>query len=252
MNDDAPLGTGTPERVRLVALAFLVAFWLAPWAEIQTADGGVVLEAWRARTGAAGGLALAALWGLAATTLAARTRRGLRIGAAWTDAAVASAATALLLLEHRWIPGGEIRDAWVPIFAPLALLGVLDALRLRMQPDAGGEVTAIRGGAALFAAGTLVVGRAYLPAAVAFGLALSPLALLLVRRPTVCRAIVEAFVLVGAGAAVAAPAVQESLVGVASAVTERVFTRYGWNVTALVVGVTAILGMVRSAGRARA
>ncbi|MFV1957984.1 MAG: hypothetical protein ACC662_01090 [Planctomycetota bacterium] len=105
----------------------------------------------------------------------ARPRDGLGVAAALTDAAVAGLVTWLLAAPHASMPGGARRAAEVPIFAPLALLALLDAgLRLRA---AGGsvEVTVIRAFAALFAAGALFVDQAWLQAALALWLGASAL-----------------------------------------------------------------------------
>ena len=74
---------------------------------------------------------------------------------------MAAVMTGLLLAKHPWVPGGDIRSAWVPIFAPLALLAVLDALVVRFRRDAGYEISVIRAGAALFAAAAFVIDGSY-------------------------------------------------------------------------------------------
>lgn len=234
------------DRLRLVALAVLVGLWVLPaWVQAQVGDE-FVHEPGAVRSGASAALALLALWGLSATSLAARTLRGLRVGAAWTDAVLAAAATGLLLARHPWIPGGDIRGAWVPIFAPLALLAALDALVVRWRRDAGYEISVIRAGAALFAAGALVIDGSYIPAAVAAWLGVAPLMFLKLHDPKAARRSLEAFVLVAAAVAGLAPWIQKAVVGVHPAVgTELTLWVYLWCVTAALVVTTAMDGVMR-------
>jgi hypothetical protein len=249
---ESDLSPPVPARgiLRLAGLALLVGLWLVPWADVQGADGSPHPEVGAARTGAAACVALVGLWGLGVTTLVARTRRGLRIGAALTDAGIALAATALLVAEHPWIPGGEIREAWIPIFAPLVLLALLDAAVQRWRPDAGDEVAYVRAGAALIAAGSLAVALSWMPAAVALWLGASPLALAVERRPAACRRILEGLILAGCAAVVLAPTIHGALVGVAEPVGASELARWGWTVAGVLVLLTALHGLVRPEGRA--
>lgn len=256
--DPAPAAPSSPPnrargRIRLVALVALVALWVLPvWAEAQVGDR-VVPEVGAVRSGATAAVALLALWGLAATSLAAHTLRGLRIGAACTDAAIALAATCLLVVQHPWIPGGEIREAWVPIFGPLALLALLDAALLRWRSDAGHEVSVVRAGAALFAAGALAVDLAVIPAGIALWLGASPLLFLKLRTPLLARRSLEAFVLVAAIAVGFAPWIQKAYVGVHATVgASLTLPVYLWCIVAAVVATTALDGLLRPEGEAPA
>jgi hypothetical protein len=248
----APVATPTAapvrlrDRLRLVALAGLVVLWVVPdWVEADV-GGEYVYEKGAVRTGASAALALLALWGLSATSLAARTLRGLRVGAAWTDAVLAAATTGLLLAEHPWIPGGDIRAAWVPIFAPLALLAVLDALVVRLRRDAGYEISVIRAGAAIFAAGALVFDGSYIPAAVAAWLGVAPLMFLKLSTPSAARRSLEGFVLAAAAVVGFAPWIQKAVVGVHEAIgPELTWPLYLWCVTAALIVTTAVDGVMR-------
>lgn len=188
-------------------LVVLLGAWFLRWTTAQTAIG-VSLQHGPARTGAVAALALLALWGLGATALAARTRRGLAIGAALTDALVATAATLLLAGEHPWFPGGDARASWIPVFAPLAALAGLHAAVLVLRTDVAREVAVIRAGAALLAAAALVVGQAWLPAAIALWLGASPLLVLRLPDP---RAAVDGLFLVATVVALVSPALNDEL-----------------------------------------
>ncbi len=234
------------ERIRLGALVVLVCLWVIPtWVTAQSGDD-FVDEVGAVRSGAAAALALLALWGLAATSLSAQTVRGLRIGAALTDAVLALTVAGLLVAEHPWIPGGEIREAWVPIFGPLALLAVLDAVVIAMRDEPGYEISVIRSCAALFASGALAIDLRFLPAAIALWLGIAPLIFLKIRTPQRARRSLEAFILIAAAVAGFAPWIQKHLVGANPPVgTELTLPVYLWCVTAALVVTTALDGMTR-------
>jgi len=194
-------------RLRLVLLVVLLGSWFLRWTTAQTAIGVALLHG-PERTGAVAAIALLALWGLGATRLACRTRRGLAIGEALVDAAVALAATGLLAGEHPWFPGGDARAGWIPVFAPLAALALLHAAVLAWRPAAAREVAVIRGGGALLAAAALVVGQAWLPAGLALWLGAAPLVLDRAPSPRVG---LDALFLVAAGVALAAPLLNDRL-----------------------------------------
>ena len=247
--DPAPLVAAPAlvrDRLRLLALLALVALWTLPdWATAQVGDE-VHPEKGALRTGVTAALALIALWGLCATSLAARTLRGLRIGAALTDALIALTATGLLVVHHGWIPGGDLREAWVPIFGPLGLLGLLDALLVWRRPATRYDVSVIRAGAALFAATALAVDGSWIPAAIAAWLAVAPLMFLKLQTPRSARRSLEVFVLVAAVIAGLAPWLQRDLVGVHPAVgSELTWPVYLWCVTAALVVTTALDGVLR-------
>lgn len=209
VSDEERVPTPAPRglRLRLVLLVVLLGAWFLRWTTAQTAIGASLQDG-PDRTGAVAALALLALWGLGATALAARTRRGIAIGAALTDAVVATAATLLVAGEHPWFPGGDARANWIPVFAPLAALAVLHAVVLAMRAETAREVAGIRALAALLAAGALVVGQAWLPAAIALWLGASPL---LVNRLPDPWAALDILMLAAAAVALAAPALNDRL-----------------------------------------
>lgn len=194
-------------RTRLVLLLVLLGAWFLRWTTAQTAIGAALQDG-PDRTGAVAALALLALWGLGATALAASTRRGLVIGTALTDAALAVAATLLVAGEHPWFPGGDARAGWIPVFAPLAGLAVLHAAVSAVGAETAREVAVIRAGAALVAAGALVVGQAWLPAGICLWLGASPL---LVSRMQAPRAALDVLFLVAAVVALVSPALNDRL-----------------------------------------
>ena len=191
-------------RVRLFALAL---------AAVASAFAWYGSERGLDRTRAPGAFALAAAWGFAATLRLARTRRGLATGAAATDAVVAALATALVATGHPWLPSAELRPTWIPIFGPLAALGLLDAL-VRWRRLGGGEVAAIRGVAAFVAAGAFVVAWQPVPATVALVLGASPFAVLLPKTAKAVRRGIEALAAASTAALFLAPSAARLLGGV--------------------------------------
>jgi hypothetical protein len=245
-----PAATSQPnsvrDRIRLLALLVLVALWTLPtWVTTQVADG-VSDEKGAVRSGIAAALALIALWGLAATSLAARRLAGLRIGGALTDAVIALATTGLLVAGHPWIPGGDLREAWVPIFGPLALLAALDALVAWKRAGAGHEISVIRAGAALFAATALAIDGQWIPAGIALWLTIAPLMFLRLTTPRSARRSLETFALVAAAVAGLAPWIHCTAVGWNSALGSPLTVPvYLWCITAAFLVTTAIDGVMR-------
>lgn len=242
----------TRSRLRLAALIVLAVFWLLPWPEMELlgdAPGATPTYerlAGAERTGAPGALSLLAVWGLAATALAASTVRGMRIGSALTDFTVAAGASLLLVLEHPWLPGGEIREAWGAIFGPLALLALLDALVLAFGRRGGYEVTVIRAGAAFFAGGCLAASLAWIPAGIAFWLALAPLLWLKIDRPRAGRRALELLILVGAVAHGFSTQLHAVFVGVGRPAAERFNLPFVvWGMATALVVITAVDGVLR-------
>jgi len=235
------------DRLRLLALLALVVLWIGPvWVTVQVGDGNAD-EGGAVRSGITAALAMLALWGLAATSLGARTVRGLRIGGALTDAAVALTTTLVLVAGHPWIPGGALREAWVPIFLPLTLLALLDAIVLARRADPGYAISVIRAVAALFAAGALAVSMDWIPAGILFWLGIAPLMFLKMRKPREARRSLEMFVLVAGAAAGLAPWIQKTVIGWNPAVGGKDLSLwvYLWCVTAALIVTTAIDGMLR-------
>jgi hypothetical protein len=193
-DDPTPVEPPRSRRLRLVLLIALLGAWFLRWTDAQTVLG-VARQAGPDRTGAVAALALLAMWGLGATVLVARSGRALAIGAALTDALVAVAATLLVAGEHPWFPG-------------VAALAVLQAVVLAVRGDTAREVAIIRAGAALLAAGALVVGQAWLPVAITIWLGASPL---LVLRLADRRLAVDVLFLVAACVALLAPLLNDRL-----------------------------------------
>ena len=105
--------------------------------------------------------------------------------------------TVLLLLQHPWVPGGALRSAWVPVFAPLALLAALDAWRSAVDPDHGDLLGWARALSGLFAAGAFYVAGAPIPAGVAAWLGLGGFAALRAGSARGVRRVIEALVILG-------------------------------------------------------
>jgi hypothetical protein len=222
----------------------LTAAWLQPWLGAERGAHAA---------GAPAFLGLLAAWALALTAFLARTRRGVGYGEATTAAAVAAALAALLAARHPWIPGGERRSSWIPIFAPLALLGLLD-LSMRMRRPAAGEVeggreiTAIRGGSALLAAAALVVALEPLPAATAAFLGATPFLVHWAATARGARRAIEGAALLVAVVLVAAP---ELAARPASFAAEApTLWPYVWRVLSLVLAGFAVVAVLAPEGPA--
>jgi hypothetical protein len=157
---------------RLGLLLALAVTWILPWADVLDPLRGTPLtQSGAARAGVAALGALVLLWGFSLTALLARTRAGLFAGEAFSAAGLCAVACALLVGEHPWLATGERAAALLPVFAPLGLLAVLDgAMRLKAVGP-GGEISAVRVGAGVFAAASLLADEA--PAAAPSRLAAS-------------------------------------------------------------------------------
>ena len=150
-------------------------------------------------------------------------------------------------MGHPWIPGGALREAWVPIFLPLALLAVLDAAVVTWHAAPGYAISVIRAVSALFAAGALAVGGDYLPAAIAAWLGIAPLMFLKLRTARDARRSLETFVFVAGAALGLSPFIQKTVIGWNPAVGGKDLSIwvYLWCVTAALIVTTAIDGMMR-------
>lgn len=234
------------DRLRLILLVILVLVWVLPsWGRAQVGDG-FRDQIGALRTGAAAALGLLVLGGLAATSLLARTRTALRAGLAATHAVVAAVMTVLLLLEHPWVPGGALRSAWVPVFAPLALLAALDAWRSAADPQHGDLLGWARALSGLFAAGAFYVAGAPVPAGVAAWLGLGGFAALRAGSARGVRRVIEALVILGGLVAGGAPQIQARFVGVDPLETaSHGWPGYVWVVLCAVVATTGVDGVLR-------
>jgi hypothetical protein len=234
------------ERARLALLVALTLAWLGPWLGAERGPHA---------TGAPALLALCAAWGLALTGLLARTRRGTGHGEAAVAALVAGVLAALLAARHPWIPDAERRSSWVPIFAPLALLGVLDlAVRLRgpLESGLGREITAIRGGSALLAAAALVVALEPLPAATAAFLGATPFLVHFASTARGARRALEVASLAAAAVLLAAPDLRAAAGEAGFAAVAPTLWPYVWRVLAAALAAIAVAGVVSPEGRAEA
>lgn len=224
------------DRVRLVLVLALLGAWLLRWTSTREA-----FAAGPERTGAVAALALVLLWGLGTTLLLARTEGGLRRGAALADAALALAATALLAAQHPWLEGGTPGAVLAPVFVPLALLALLDALR-------GGDDAAVawlRALAAAAAAALLWRKGAPVPAGALAWLAVAPLWL----RGRPARPRVEVLFLLATVAAFFAPVLHRAAQGgePASGIYEG---RFVWQALCVALALST-LGALRPRARAR-
>ena len=200
--DEPTVAPAPRARLRLAVLAVTAGIWMLPWLGAETGP---------ARSGAPAALALVACWGLAATALLARSRRGLLLGEAATSAAVAALLTWLVAGHHPWLPGPDRRATWVPIFGPLALLALLDLASHLRPRGLGREIAAIRAAAALIAAGALLVALEPLPALVALFASVAPVAVAFAPTARAARRAVEALSLAAAAALFAAPDLHRAL-----------------------------------------
>lgn len=161
LGEPSPAAAGRA-RARLAVVLALSGLQLLPW--LGAATGA-------ARCGAAAALPLLALLALSAALLLARTRRGLVVGEAASAGALAAAITALVAGGHPWLLAPDRAATWVPIFGPLALLGLLDAATRARSDALRREIAVLRGGAALVAGGALFVGLEVLGAVAALWIA---------------------------------------------------------------------------------
>jgi hypothetical protein len=238
---DAVPPPGARLGIRLGLVLALAAAWLAPWAEVQEATTGLTQrETGAGRTGAVALGALVVLWGLSLGSLAARSRRGLMATEAFSAAAVAAVAGALLIASHPWMEGDANRARWLPIFLPLAALAALDGWMRLKSPATGCEITAVRVAAGLLAASALAADGHALPAALAGWVAVAPLAFLLGRSGHAARLTVEGLLLLAALAAGLAPALLRAMGQPAREPIGGLFlTAFAWSVLCAVVVLTA-------------
>jgi hypothetical protein len=221
-------------RARLVVAVLAVAVWMLPWRSDDTTGPE--------HTGAPALLAFVAVWGLAATALLARTRRGLLVGEAVTSAALAVAMTALVTSPHPWLPPPDRSATCLPIFAPLAALGLLDAVSRLRRPPLGAEVAVLRAVTALLCAGALFVAWDPLPAAAALWLGLAPVAVVRPATARGARRAVEALLLIASVALFLAPELHPAVLGAGNDARAQVETGTPWPfVFWLVVAALVIL-----------
>ena len=235
------------DRLRLILLVAMVGVWAVPvWAEARV-GGSIVEQSGGTRTGLLAAAALLALWGLSTTSLGARRLRGLRAGLAFVSAIIAGAATWLLATNHPWIPGGELRETWAPVFGCLGLMAAIEGVVALRNPLAGPELAWLRAAVALVVAGGLFVAGAMLPAGLAAWLALTAIANARITTALGARRALEGFALLAAIVAGFAPSLHGRLVDVAPAFGTTSLPRYAWVVLAAIVATTAVDGILRPA-----
>ena len=253
LTEDAPDTESLPVRgrdmLRLVLLLALLLLWVIPnWTTARSAGSGYREVIGAVRTGAFAALALVVLWGLSATSLLTRRRRGMRAGMAWTHALTAGLMAALLFVEHPWIPGGDARAAWVPVFAPLALLAALDAWRTQVDLRHGSALALFRALGGIFAAVAFYVAGHPVPAGVAAWLGLSGLAVLGAGNALSNRRRIELLLFLAALVAGAAPHLHDALVLPAD--TRYLHSRFGaagyaWVILSAVLATAGLDGLLR-------
>lgn len=256
MAPSAPAPMPTPSRarhrLRLLAMGLLIAFWLLPWPEMEIrGDQGpadVMYEALPGtqRTGAIGATSLLVMWCLGATILMAPSIGGLRRGGALADALLAGGATLLLALEHPWIGGGELRQAWGSIFAPLTLLALLDAWTARgtTRPPTG--VLGVRALAGFVATAALAIRFAWIPAGLAAWLTISPLLWLRAERAPTGRRVAEALLLIAALMHGFSTLIQEQALGTLLPRGPKLNLPFVvWGIATALVAMTALEGLWR-------
>jgi len=235
-------------QARLVLLLALAVTWLLPWADVLDPLRGTPLtQAGAARTGVVALGALVLLWGLSLTVLLARTRAGLFAGEAFSAAGLSVVACVLLVSEHPWLATGERAAALLPVFAPLGLLAVLDgAMRLRSS-GSGGEISAVRVGAGVFAAASLLADEAPAAAALACAASAGPLLFLVGRGAPAARRALEGLITLAALAAGFAPTLQRQLSLVPDPVGGLFPSAIAWSVLAALVVLTGASGLLAPA-----
>jgi len=229
--------------LRLGLLLGLALTWLLPWADVaDPVTGKSFTQSGAARTGIAALGALVLLWGLSLTALVARTRAGLLAGEAFTAAGLCAVAATLLLWKHPWLASGERAAALLPVFVPLALLSVLDGV-MRLKAAGGGEIAAVRVGAGVFAAASLLADEAPAAAGVAFLASAGPLAFLVGRTLPAARRSLDFLITLGALVAGFAPTLQRQLALVPDPPDGLKPSAIAWSVLAALVVLTGASGL---------
>ncbi len=230
-------------RIRVALIVLLAGLWVLPqWVEAMVGDK-LVDQTGAMRTGAPAALSLVALIALALTCWWARRARALQVGEAFGAFLIAAAMTFLLATDHPWIPGGQLREVWVPIFAPLGALALLDAwYTAKLQtPGHDNAVSRLRGLAACIGAVALAVHGAMLPAVACAWIGLPPLMLDATKRETTSRRITNALFLAAAVAAGLAPSLHDKLVGADPVVgTATTWPVYGWSILCALLATTTL------------
>jgi len=229
--------------VRLGLLLGLAVTWLLPWADVtDPVSGRALTQIGAARTGIAALGALVWLWGLSLTALVARTRAGLLAGEAFTAAGLCAVAATLLLEQHAWLATGERAAALLPVFVPLGLLAVLDGA-MRLKAAGGGEIAAVRVGAGVFAAASLLADEAPAAAGMAFLASAGPLAFLAGRTLPAAQRSLDLLITLGALVAGFAPTLQRQLALVPDTAAGLLPSAIAWSVLAALVVLTGASGL---------
>ncbi|MFM8385258.1 MAG: hypothetical protein ACKOCB_00355 [Planctomycetia bacterium] len=245
------MSTRAPGRqalVRLGLLLVLAGLWLLPWAEVQDRATGVVrTQVGAERTGLPALAALVLLWSWALAGCVARSRPALRAGEALASGALGCVVTVLLLLGHPWLPGAARAQALLPVFVPLAALGMLEGL-LRVAEARGartgaGTVATLRCAAGVFCASALLANEALAPALLACLLGVGPLAFVAGRDPEAARRSLDGLITLGGLLAGFAPTLQRVLASVPDPVAGLMPSAVGWSVLSALVVLTGATGL---------
>ncbi len=228
-------------RTRVVLLCLAVGIWCLPFiGDLTGAD----------RTGAAGALALAAGFGLAAAALLARTRRDLLCGEAVTSLAFAGLVLVLVATAHPWVPGPDRRAVLVPIFGPLALLALLDFVTRVRRVAVGIEVGVVRMACALVAAIACALARDGVAAGAALFLAMLPAAAALPVTARTARRALEGASFVAAVGLFLAPELHDALAPPSIALAAPTVWAFLHRLAGIGLGILAGVGIASPEGEA--
>jgi len=221
-------------RARLFLLLAAVAVWCLPW--LGEATGAQ-------RTGAAGALALAGAWGVAAVLLLARTRRDLLLGEAAVSFALAGLVTVLVATGHPWIVGADRRAVLLPVFGPLALLAALDLGTRAAGAAVGVEVAVVRAIVAFLAALAHFVAGDPVPAGAALVLALLPAASAVPRTARGARRALEGVAFVLAVALFLAPELRAAIAPLPASAAAPTVAAFLHRLLGIGLGILAGIGI---------
>lgn len=246
------MSTARPGRqaaVRLCLLVLLAGLWLLPWAEVQDRGTGVVsTQAGAERTGLPALAALVLLWAWSLAGCVARTRAALRAGEALAAGVLGALVATLLAVGHPWLPGATRAEGLLPVFVPLAAMGLLEALlraaEARGATTGAGTVSVLRAAAALSCASALLANEAYAPALLALLLGVGPLAFLAGHDAAAARRSLDGLVTLGGLLAGFAPTLQRLLAGVPEPLAGLLPSAVGWSVLSALVVLSGATGLL--------
>ncbi|MFM8979184.1 MAG: hypothetical protein ACKOSS_01785 [Planctomycetia bacterium] len=235
--------------MRLALLVALGVLWLLPWAEVQDRATGVVrTQAGAERTGLPALAALVLLWAWTLAGCLARSRAALRAGEALAAGLLGALVATLLAVGHPWLPGATRAAGLLPVFVPLAALGLLEGV-LRMAGARGartgaGTVSTLRAAAALFCASALLANEAHAPALLALLLGVGPLAFLAGHDAVAARRSLDGLVTLGGLLAGFAPSLQRLLASVPEPLAGLMPSAVAWSVLAALLVLSGATGLL--------